>query len=542
LEGHTNTGLRAAFHPAGAPLVSNGWEHRLWLWDPVLGRPWLSLTAAPWPAFSHDGRIVASVEDTLATYRVDPALEYRSFAHASARLIRYGIASIRRDGRVLAVGTTQGVALWDLARGVELAFLPIGYAANIKIEASGDLLTSGSIGVWRWPVRLDPDRGESRIGPPRPLPLPARNDGIDEDRLWSVGSWRESLTIAGTRGLAFSPDGLLLVVQDTSAKIHLVEIATGCTLARIESPDLHDVAAATFSPDGSRLIVATNTGPAVHVWDLRAIRRRLAELGLDWDAPPYPEEDQAGPSAPALPPLRVDYGPLAGHIEHLSESHEATIRRCDERLVADPGDVEALHARGQARLRSQRTGEGIDDLTRAIRLRPDDAHLLADRGEAYSSLRHYDAAIDDLEASLARRPDQPDVRVRLARSCNERAWELVTGPEPGRDLGRALALSRRADALAPGDATTLNTLGVILYREGRYAEAIEPLERSLAASRGQYDGFDYFFLAMTHHRLGRRDEARACLVAACAGCTIGKACPTSRRRNWPTSGPRPRPC
>src|SRR5262249_36520552 len=49
LEGHTNAGLRAAFHPAGAPVASNGWEGRLSLWDPVLGRRWLGVTAAPWP-------------------------------------------------------------------------------------------------------------------------------------------------------------------------------------------------------------------------------------------------------------------------------------------------------------------------------------------------------------------------------------------------------------------------------------------------------------------------------------------------------------
>ena len=34
----------AAFHPAGTLLASNGWERRLRLWDPVLGRPVLSLT------------------------------------------------------------------------------------------------------------------------------------------------------------------------------------------------------------------------------------------------------------------------------------------------------------------------------------------------------------------------------------------------------------------------------------------------------------------------------------------------------------------
>ena len=182
LEGHTNSGLVAAFHPAGTLLASNGWEGRLRLWDPVLGRPWFSLTGAAASEFSQDGRIVVWLEDKLTTYQVDPALEYRTFAHVSRELIQYHRASIRHDGRVLAVGTSRGVVLWDLARGTELAFLPIGNAWHLMFEPSGDLLTSGSIGVRRWPVQLDLDRGEFRIGPPRRLPLPAGACGIAEDR------------------------------------------------------------------------------------------------------------------------------------------------------------------------------------------------------------------------------------------------------------------------------------------------------------------------------------------------------------------------
>jgi hypothetical protein len=68
---------------------------------------------------------------------------------------------------------------------------------------------------------------------------------------------------------------------------------------------------ATFSRDGSRLVVTTNDGPAVHVWDLRAIRRKLAELGLDWDAPAYPEIDSAANSALPVPlQVTVDMGDL----------------------------------------------------------------------------------------------------------------------------------------------------------------------------------------------------------------------------------------
>ncbi len=174
--------------PTGTLLASNGWESRLRLWDPVLGRPVLSLTnSSQVPDFSQDGRIVVSQEDQLTTYQVDPALEYRTFAHAFGATIGYGSASIRSDGRVLAVGTDRGVALWDLARGTELPFLPIGTARHVMFEASGDLITSGAPGVQRWPVRLDLQRGEFRIGPPRQLPLPAGICGIAEDR--RAGSW-----------------------------------------------------------------------------------------------------------------------------------------------------------------------------------------------------------------------------------------------------------------------------------------------------------------------------------------------------------------
>ena len=47
---------------------------------------------------------------------------------------------------------------------------------------------------------------------------------------------------------------------------------------------------------------------AVHVWDLRAIRKHLAKMGLDWDAPAYSEDDPAAPTAP--PFLRIEIDPL----------------------------------------------------------------------------------------------------------------------------------------------------------------------------------------------------------------------------------------
>ena len=93
-------------------------------------------------------------------------------------------------------------------------------------------------------------------------------------RLWPVGSWSEARQIGGT-GHCFSPDGGMLAVQDAGRIIRLVETETGRTLAQLESPDLCEVGSAVFTPDGSRLVVTTSDGPAVHVWDLRRIGRQL---------------------------------------------------------------------------------------------------------------------------------------------------------------------------------------------------------------------------------------------------------------------------
>jgi WD40 repeat protein len=535
LEGITNGGPRAVFHPQGTLVAANGWEARLRLWDAVMGQPVLSISDNVFPQFSNDGRILVETEAGLTAYQVDPALEYRTFAHASSGRVWYRHAGIRRDGRVLATGTSQGVALWDLAHGTELAFLPTGETWRTIFEESGDLLTTGPIGVRRWPVHLDLDRAEFRIGPPRQLPLPAGDGGIATDRsgqivaladhdlafvatpertihvgplddcrnvavspdgqwlatgshvatkgaqvwrirdgtkvaelpidygtavefspdgrwlmtttapcrLWTVGTWGDAQQIGGL-GHCFSPDGRLVVVVDTTRVIRLVEIESGRTLARLESPDLCEVYSACFSPDGSRLVVTTNDGPAVHVWDLRAIRRKLVEMGLDWNAPAYSEDDPADRSAVPLPPLQVDLGP-----QPLTAS-------------VDP--------------------------------------------------RAYEPLISDLEAALASRPDQPGIRGRLALYCNNYAWDLANATGSSRDPQRALTLARRAVELFPNQAVYLNTLGVAQYRAGQFTAAVATLQRSLAL--GNVAAADLFFLAMAHWRLGDKTQARTCFQKA----------------------------
>src|SRR5262249_23242474 len=62
--------------------------------------------------------------------------------------------------------------------------------------------------------------------------------------------------------------------------------------------------------------------------------------------------------------------------------------------------------------------------------------------------------------------------------------------------------------LEPQNSLYVNTLGVALYRNEEFQEAIPVLQKSLAAGKGAADAFDQFFLAMCYHRLGEPAKAR----------------------------------
>jgi WD40 repeat protein/tRNA A-37 threonylcarbamoyl transferase component Bud32 len=116
---------------------------------------------------------------------------------------------------------------------------------------------------------------------------------------YSTETWKPMIRFSG-RGL-LSPDGRLLAADTGRGVIQLLDAATGREVARLEDPHQEAALYHHFTPDGTRLVTVSNgRAGGIHVWDLRAIRRQLKALDLDWKAPDYPPEPASPPK-----PLRL---------------------------------------------------------------------------------------------------------------------------------------------------------------------------------------------------------------------------------------------
>jgi eukaryotic-like serine/threonine-protein kinase len=88
--------------------------------------------------------------------------------------------------------------------------------------------------------------------------------------------------------VTFSSDKKMMAMEMAPGIIHLKEVSSGKTVAKLEDPYGDRSSWMGFDADGSQLIVVAHYARAIHVWNLRSIRERLKKMNLDWDWPEFP--------------------------------------------------------------------------------------------------------------------------------------------------------------------------------------------------------------------------------------------------------------
>ena len=97
-------------------------------------------------------------------------------------------------------------------------------------------------------------------------------------------------------------------------------------------------------------------------------------------------------------------------------------------------------------------------------------------------------------------------------------------------------MARKAVEQVADDPHQIKTLGVALYRNDRYNEAVAALEQSLQASKDEVVAIDLFFLAMCRHQLGDDEGAKKTGTAPSHGFgKMARRCPPFALRSWPRS-------
>jgi eukaryotic-like serine/threonine-protein kinase len=205
--------------------------------------------------------------------------------------------------------------------------------------------------------------------------------------------------------VAFSPDGRLMAVEMAPAVLHLKEVATGRTVAKLEDPHGDRATWQGFTPDGTQLVVVSGYAAAIHVWDLQAIRSRLKDMNLDWDWPELPPEVSGNPVA-GPPTIEVVPGEAATREQRARQEIEHWRRKVE----ANPDSAPVCNNLAWAYLVAP---EGLRDVKaalplaeKAVRLEPGDANWRNTLGVAYYRAGRHREAVEVLRSNLDKQAEE----------------------------------------------------------------------------------------------------------------------------------------
>jgi serine/threonine protein kinase/WD40 repeat protein len=250
LEGHQSDARDCVFNHAGDLLASTGWDITTRLWDLISGKQLVSMPGYA-VRFSRDDRRLAysygDVRREAGIWEVAAGHECRTlYAEAEQGTGPWSV-DIHPRGRLAVSASDDGVRLWDLSAGKEIAHLRLGRSRGACFDPTGrHLITSGNSGIRRWPIDIEAADGIVRLGPAELL-HPPPSTGYCGANLSRDGRW-----------LAAPISAEAAVVIDLTGKDKPVRLSGHPGIGH-----------AHLNPDGRWVATGTQHGAGVKIWNAR---------------------------------------------------------------------------------------------------------------------------------------------------------------------------------------------------------------------------------------------------------------------------------
>ncbi len=246
-DGGHGMAMSAAFSPDGGVLVLGRLDGSVTVQDAVTGSPLCTFTghrdAVDGAAFSPDGRTLATAS-LDGTARIWDAASGRTLHELTGSGAALRAVAYSPDGALLATVAGDGATtLWDVASGQRRRVLSSPVSPT-------DQMT--------YVVAFAPDG--------RTVVRGGDSGGVVVWDLSATGGQRVVQDAGPVYGLAFSPDGDVLVYTTADDTVHLVDPSTGDQLRSFTAGSSTTVDGVAFSPDGTRFATLGGIEGSLKTW------------------------------------------------------------------------------------------------------------------------------------------------------------------------------------------------------------------------------------------------------------------------------------
>jgi WD40 repeat protein len=502
LYGHQGTVSYVAFTPNGDQLVSGGCDGTIKVWDATIDRETARLIGRHHyvnsVAFSPDGNhiLTANFHGTAKIWNVRTLSETMTLPLQEA----VGSDAIRfeysPDGkRIASISDGGTVKLWDASTGRMLMVL-------CRDQRCLDLRAQQRRGL-----AFSPDGNYLAAG----------------GKIWNAENGTEIIALHAAEEhavcLKFSPNGKRIASVDLNGVLKIWDAVTAKELlaVRVDEEVTRQISLISFHPDGNQIVSAGSDG-IVRIWDTNTGTETMTLRGH------------------ADIVTAVDFSPDGKRI--ISGSRDGTARVYDattgaELLTLQAGSgVTAVAFSPDGKTVAAGTIDGAVLWESGM---PVGGYEQRKNGEAARKIvdelheRHgwYREVINQLQQGATLDPAIRTLALQIARSrkwedrekveneLEREAWKVIVTPDMDAQAYRvALAKAEKASSWEPNDPPVLGTLGAARYRAGLYEDALKTLAKAakMLSDAGEVpDPTDLAFKAMTLHKIGRTEEAKAAL-------------------------------